>query len=83
MSQTILDCHHHDYLEAACVLAYDVIVTTDTGAVEGKATTISTSNKQEWFHLKTSEGLAKINLMEIVKLEVATPGAQFTEISFK
>lgn len=83
MSQKILDCHHHDHLEAACVLAYQVVVTTDEGEIQGIARDLSTSNKQEWFHLESSNGITKIDLLDIVGIKVLTPNAQFTEVKFR
>ncbi len=77
MSENILSCHHHDYLEAACTFLYKVAVTTDTKVLTGIAKDITTSNKKEWLHLRTDHGTEKVNLMEIIRIEVLTPNAQF------
>jgi Rho-binding antiterminator len=83
MSENILNCHHHDYLEAACTFVYKLAITTDSGTLTGIAKDISTSNKQEWLHVETDNGIIKINLMEIVKIQVLTPNPQFSEVVFK
>ena len=83
MSQNILNCHHHDYLEAACTFLYELSVTTDTQVLSGIAKDLSTNDKKEWLHLENEQGITKINLMDIAKIEVLTPNAQFDEISFR
>lgn len=83
MPENILSCHHHDYLEAACTLFYRLSVTTDSDIVVGVAKDLSTQNKQEFLHLKTDSGAIKINIMDIVSIQVLTPNAQFSDVVFK
>jgi transcriptional antiterminator Rof (Rho-off) len=83
MSENILNCHHHDYLEAACTFFYQLAVTTDSETLTGIAKDLSTRNKLEWLHLETEQGLVKINLTDIVKIQVLTPNPQFEEVIFK
>jgi transcriptional antiterminator Rof (Rho-off) len=58
-------------------------VTTDNDVSTGIAKDLSTSNKQEWLHLENEHGITKINLMDIIKIQVLTPNPQFDEVSFR
>ncbi len=84
MTQSIIDCELHDYLEVACLYGYEVQLTLkDQQTIQGKAKNIiTTAEKREFLIVENAQGLQQIELIQLQKLQVITPNAQFTEIIF-
>lgn len=59
------------------------LILKDQSNVEGKAKDIVTdAEKHEFLLLETSSGLQQVELISLDKLQVLTPGAQFSEVVF-
>lgn len=84
MNQSIIDCELHDYLEVACMYGYQVQITLKSQqVVQGKAKNIiTTPEKREFLILENAQPPQQIELIELQKLQVLTPNAQFKEIVF-
>jgi len=84
MTQSIIDCELHDYLEVACLYGYEVQLTLKNQLkIHGKAKNIvTTAEKREFLIVQNAQGPQQIELIQLQKLEVITPNAQFKEIIF-
>ncbi len=84
MSQRILSCELHDYLEIACLYGYRVRLTLKNHqAIEGKALdTLSTAEKREYLLIDTGHGQQRIELNQLAKMQVLTPNAKFKDVTF-
>jgi len=82
MSQKILSCHLHDYIEIACMYNYQVKLQLKNGeSIVGQAKDIYTSHdKREYLIIDTDN--KKIELTQISKMNTITPNAKFNEIIF-
>jgi Rho-binding antiterminator len=82
MSECVISCHLHDYLEIACLYGYQVKVSLNSGEkVEGKALHLQTIDKREYL-LLDGQTPHRIELNQLKKLQVLTPNAKFTEVNF-
>jgi Rho-binding antiterminator len=80
-----LSCHLHDYLEVACIYAYEVKLTLLNGdqPTSKAATTTISSQKEECFRIESASGvLCDVPTLQIQHLHVTTPNAKFTDIEF-
>jgi len=77
-------CDLHDYLEIACLFAYQVRITLVTGETfTGVAKTTRVENKKELLVLAVDNAqLQKIETPKLKTMEVLTPNAKFTRIEF-
>jgi Transcriptional antiterminator len=83
MSNCSVACDLHDFIEIACMYHYQVKLTLkDQTSIEGKAIdTLISSDKREYLVIDTGQK-QQIELNQLRKLQVLTPKAQFTEVSF-
>ena len=83
MSNCSVACDLHDFIEIACMYHYQVKLTLkDQTSIEGKAIDILIgSDKREYLVIDTGQK-QQIELNQLRKLQVLTPKAQFTEVSF-
>jgi len=83
MSNCSIACDLHDYIEIACMYHYQVKLTLkDQTSIEGKAIDILIgSDKREYLVIDTGQK-QQIELNQLKKLQVLTPKAQFSEVSF-
>jgi Rho-binding antiterminator len=87
MNQPIISCDLHDYLEVACMYGYQVQLTlNDQQIIEGKAIdTMTTEDKREFLVIDIDHGHGpkkQIELNQIRKMQVLTPNAKFSEVTF-
>lgn len=84
MNQSIIDCELHDYLEVACLYGYEVRLTLkNQQMIQGKAKNIiTTAEKREFLIVENVQGSQQAELIQLQKLQVITPNAQFKEIIF-
>lgn len=79
----IISCELHDYLEIACMYGYRVQLTLNNHqTVTGKALDILTSAEKREYLLIDNGQKQKIELNRLVKMQVLTPDAKFTEVIF-
>ncbi len=77
-----LTCELHDYLEIACLYRYRVkLHLKDQTALEGVAIDVASRDGHEYLLIEAGEKRT-IDLNELVKLQVLTPNAKFTEVMF-
>ncbi len=88
MSQKILSCDLHDYLEIACMFQYQVGITLKSGEViTGQAADVKTlPGKKEILLVKaasSSSAPIEIDITSMSHLKVLTPNARFEQVSFE
>ena len=83
MSNTVIDCELHDFVEVACMYRYQLrLILKDGQVIEGKAVDIaSTSDKREYLIIE-NDAQQQVDLMSLAKMEVLTPNAKFSEVVF-
>jgi Rho-binding antiterminator len=83
MTHCAVSCELHDYLEIACLYAYQVrLILKDQQIIEGKAIdTMTTAEKREYLVIDNGKKQL-IELMQIKKLQVLTANAKFSEVVF-
>ncbi|MDT8364583.1 MAG: Rho-binding antiterminator [Nitrosomonas sp.] len=84
MTNELISCELHDYIEVACMYRYLVRLTLkDMSIMEGKARDITTSqDKKEFLLLETGTDSQQIELTTLRKMEVLSPNPKFQEVSF-
>lgn len=83
MNPCIISCERHDYIEIACLYGYQVrLKLTDGQSIEGKAVDIVTKDKREYLLIRHDKEQHSIDLTQLVKLQVLTPHAKFSKVSF-
>lgn len=84
MTNELISCELHDYIEVVCMYRYQIRLTLKDGAtVEGKARDVITSpDKKEFLLLEMGVGPQQIELTTLRKLEVLSPNPQFREVVF-
>lgn len=84
MSEKIISCALHDYIEIACLYGYQVRLDLTSGeSIEGKAIDIETSPDKREFMILKHRFEQKVDLTQLVKMHILTPNAKFKEISFQ
>jgi Rho-binding antiterminator len=83
MTHCTISCELHDYLEIACLYAYQVrLILKDQQIIEGKALdTMTTAEKREYLVIDNGKK-QPIELRQIKKLQVLTANAKFSEVVF-
>lgn len=84
MTQQLIECELHDYIEVACMYGYQVrLILKDQQVLEGKAKDIvTTAEKHEYLLIDSDEGSQQVELVQLEKLQVLTPNAKFKEVVF-
>ncbi|CAE6490145.1 Rof transcriptional antiterminator [Nitrosomonas nitrosa] len=84
MTQPIIDCELHDYIEVACMYGYQVrLVLKNQQIIEGQAKDIvTTAEKREFLVIENEQGRQQVELITLDKMQVLTTNAKFNEISF-
>lgn len=82
MSPSTISCNLHDYIEIACLYGYQVKLTLkNRQSIEGKAVDIITADKREYLLIDNGEQ-QRVELAQLVKMQVLTAKAKFSEVSF-
>ena len=84
MTQQIIDCELHDYIEVACMYGYQVrLILKNQQIFEGKAKDIvTTAEKREFLIIDNEQGSQEVELIQLKKMQILTPNAQFKEVVF-
>jgi len=84
MSEKIISCAIHDYIEIACTFGYQVkLELFNEETVQGKAiTTETTKDKKEYLQLDGSSEVHKIELINIKSMTALQPNPHFDHIIF-
>jgi Rho-binding antiterminator len=85
MTERLISCDLHDYIEVACMHHYRVELVLKGGEVlEGKALDVITSpEKREFLVIDNGGQKQQIELTDLHKMSALTPNATFTEVEFK
>ncbi len=84
MTQQLIECELHDYIEVACMYGYQIrLILKNQQTFEGKAKDIVTNTeKREFLVIENAQGSQQIELIQLEKMQVLTPNAQFKEVMF-
>jgi len=83
MTQDIISCELHDFVEVACMYGYQVRLTLKNNQiVEGKAVDIVTSSEKRECLVIDNDTRQHIDLTELAKMQVLDPNAKFNEVKF-
>lgn len=84
MTNELISCELHDYIEVVCLYHYQLrLVLKDGTTIEGKARDIITTPDKKEFLLLEMDGVSQqIELTTLHKLEVLSPNPQFREVVF-
>jgi Rho-binding antiterminator len=85
MTNHLISCELHDYIEVACMYGYQVkLFLQDQLFIEGKAKDILTdAEKREFLLIETGSGSQQVELVLLEKIQILTPNAKFSEIVFQ
>lgn len=85
MTEPLISCDLHDYIEVACLHHYRVELVLKGGEVlEGKALDVLTSPEKREFLVIDNDGQKQqVELTELHKMIALTPNASFNEVEFK
>ena len=80
---TPIACEVHDHIEVACLYRYELEVRLRDGTtVAGRALTTRTlRDKTEQLLLGTMADATAVPLLDIVRIDVTTPGAKFSSLT--
>ncbi|MGY6276891.1 Rho-binding antiterminator [Methylomonas sp. MgM2] len=83
MNRCSISCELHDYIEIACLYGYRLrLILRNQDVLEGKALDTKTdAEKREYLVMDTGQK-QQIELNQIKRLQVLTPGAGFDEVIF-
>ncbi|MBX3616772.1 Rho-binding antiterminator [Nitrosomonas sp.] len=84
MSNTVIDCELHDFVEVACMYRYQLkLILKDGQVIEGTAIDIvNTPEKRECLVIENDDR-HQVDLMLLAKMQVLTPNAKFQEVVFE
>ncbi|MCO6426634.1 Rho-binding antiterminator [Nitrosomonas communis] len=84
MTQQLIECELHDYIEVACMYGYQLrLILKDRQVFAGKAKDIvTTADKREFLVIENEQGSQQIELIQLEKMQVLTANAQFSEVVF-
>jgi Rho-binding antiterminator len=85
MTNHLISCELHDYIEVVCMYGYQVkLFLQDQSSIEGKAKDILTdAEKCEFLILETRSGSQQVELVLLEKMQILTPNAKFSEVVFQ
>jgi Rho-binding antiterminator len=83
MINNLISCELHDYFEIACMYGYRLKLTLkDNKTIEGVALDLTATAEKREFLIIDNKEVPKIELKQLSKMEVLTPGAKFSEVIF-
>lgn len=85
MTERIISCDLHDYIEIACMHHYRVELELKGGEIlDGKAVDVITSpEKREFLVIESGGQKQEVELTQLHKMTALTPNASFKEVEFK
>lgn len=77
----IIACAVHDYIEVACLYAYELKLSMLDGQLQqGKAITTHTQAGREWLVMQGGQGQFEVELNQVRSIKALTANRYFTEI---
>ncbi|WP_293007105.1 Rho-binding antiterminator [Nitrosomonas sp.] len=84
MTEDIISCEQHDFVEVACMYRYRLkLVLKNKQMIEGTAIDIVNSSEKQEYLVIDSDSRLQIELTQLAKMEVLTPNAKFSEVIFE
>jgi Rho-binding antiterminator len=84
MSQNVLKCDLHDYLEIACLYKFEVeIILKDDTKISGIPITTKTSNKIEYLEIKSAIELITMPVLNLASMRACKQNPHFDLVEFK
>jgi len=84
MSQEVISCELHDFVEVVCMYNYRLkLILKDGQIIEGKAIDIVNSPERRECLVIDGDTRQHIDLTRLRKMEVLTPNAKFSEVIFE
>lgn len=84
MTQDVISCELHDFVEVVCMYNYRLkLILKDGQMIEGKAVDIVNSPERREYLVIDGETRQQIDLTRLSKMEVLTPNAKFREVTFE
>ncbi|ALZ77284.1 Rho-binding antiterminator [Rheinheimera sp. F8] len=81
MQPHIINCDIHDLIEIICMRNYQIQLDMQDGStLTGRANTTVSRQGQEYLQLEQTQQLVDVALLQIVRIQVLTPGAAPREI---
>jgi Rho-binding antiterminator len=83
MSQKILKCDLHDYLEIACLYKFEVeLILKDKTKILGIPLTIKTINNIEYLYIKSVGKLLTVPVLDLFSMQASKENPHFDTVSF-
>ncbi len=84
MTQDAISCELHDFIEVACMYGYQLkLFLKNNQIIEGKAVDIVNSPEKQECLIIDNDSRQHIELTQLVKMQVLTPNAKFSEVIFE
>lgn len=84
MSQEVISCELHDFVEVVCMYNYRLkLILKDGQIIEGKAIDIVNTPERRECLVIDGDTRQQIDLTRLSKMEVLTPNAKFREVIFE
>ena len=84
MSQEVISCELHDFVEVVCMYNYRLkLILKDGQIIEGKAIDIVNTPERRECLVIDGDTRQQIDLTRLSKMEVLTPNAKFSEVIFE
>ena len=84
MSQDVISCELHDFVEVVCMYNYHLKLILKNGQIiEGKAIDIVNTPERRECLVIDGDTRQQIDLTRLSKMEVLTPNAKFHEVIFE
>jgi Rho-binding antiterminator len=83
MTQDVISCELHDFIEIACMYGYELkLILKNNKIIEGKAIDIVSSSEKREYLVIDKDAKQHIELTQLAKMQVLTPSAKFKEVIF-
>ena len=84
MTQNAISCELHDFVEVACMYGYRLrLILKNDQVIEGKAIDIVNSPKKRECLVIEGDSMQHIELTQLIRMQVLTPNAKFSEVDFQ
>ena len=84
MTQDAISCELHDFVEVACMYGYRLrLILKNDQVIEGKAIDIVNSPEKRECLVIEGDSRQCIELTQLIRMQVLTPNAKFSEVNFQ
>ena len=84
MTQDAISCELHDFVEVACMYGYRLrLILKNDQVIEGKAIDVVNSPEKRECLVIEGDSMQHIELTQLIRMQVLTPNAKFSEVDFQ